>query len=272
MQTTRDRTWRDHMRTGRKIEEFEVDGYRMVFLHVTEQSSFMQYRYRLIVFPKRQKEPILSLNLESNPVADTCCLGAHIGNGHENLGFAEASMSEADFGTWALDNAKRYLGIKGEPPTPQGGIRMPDAEPPEKDLRGLAEDAFDLAHALVAFRKKMNKKAGGFLGMFRKIDYNAIDQTGRDLKAKCDSLQERIAAACAASAQSDFASGLQHYATALCAAVDLLAQKTDMMLRLSKDPKSVDWSEFSSVTDAEQEALGQCQTTGDRLTQMYHAL
>ena len=272
MQTTRDRTWCDHMRTGRKIEEFEIDGYRMVLLHVTEQSSFMQYHYRLIVFPKRRKEPVLSLNLESNPVAGTCCLGAHIGDGHENLGFVEASMSQNDFETWALDNAKRYLGIKGEPPTAQGGIRMVDAEPSQEGLRTLAEDSFELAHALVAFRKKMNKKAGGFLGMFRKIDYNEIDQTARDLKAKFDSLQERIAGTAGARDQSDFASGLQAYAAALCEAADLLAQKTDIMLQLSKNPKSVDWSQFKRVTDDEQEALGQCQGTGDRLTQMYHAM
>jgi hypothetical protein len=107
----------------------------MVFLHITEQSSFMQYHYRLIVFPKGQEEPILSLNLESNPMAGTSCLGAHIGDGHENLGFAEVSMSEADFRTWAVDHAKKYLSIGGSPPKPSMRIEIVETEPPSAHRR-----------------------------------------------------------------------------------------------------------------------------------------
>jgi hypothetical protein len=106
MKTTKDQTWRAHMQTGRILEDVTIGDYRMVLLKVTQQSSFMQYHYRLIAFPKGRSEPVLSLNLESNPAAGTCCLGAHLPKGHDNLGFVDENM-EVDpkgwpAGRWSL--------------------------------------------------------------------------------------------------------------------------------------------------------------------------
>jgi len=113
------------MQTGRILEDINIGDYRMVLLKVTQQSSFMYYHYRLIAFPKGTSEPVLSLNLESNPKAHTCCLGAHLPEGHDNLGFADKNMSEDNFRTWAFDMAERYLGLtQTPPPTPGARIRI----------------------------------------------------------------------------------------------------------------------------------------------------
>lgn len=127
MKTTKDQTWLVHMQTGRILEDINIGNYRMVFIKVTQQSSFIHYHYRLIAFPSGSSEPILSLNLESNPMARTLCLGAHLPEGHDNLGFVDENMSEGAFRTWAFDIAKKYLGLTQSPPsTPIGGIRISD--------------------------------------------------------------------------------------------------------------------------------------------------
>jgi len=95
METTKDQTWNDHMQTGQILEDVTIGDYRIVLVKVVEQSSFIHYHYRLIAFPKGRSEPVLSLNLESNPAAGTCCLGAHLPEGHDNLGFADEDMESA---------------------------------------------------------------------------------------------------------------------------------------------------------------------------------
>jgi len=125
MKATNDQTWREHMKTGDILEEITNDNYRMVLVKVTQQSSFIHYHYRLIVFTKESSEPILSLNLESCRMFRTCCLGAHISEGHDNLGVADINMSQSSFRTWALDMANRYLGIGQSPPPSPDAIFRP---------------------------------------------------------------------------------------------------------------------------------------------------
>jgi hypothetical protein len=145
------------MQTGQKLEDFTLGGYRVVFLKVTQQSSFIHYHYRLIVFPLGKHEPVLSLNLESNPVAETCCLGAHIGDGHDNLGLADRNMPAKDFKSWGIENAKRYLGLAHEPPpTPEASISMSDSEDVEDEqaLPDLPSIASFLGAELKSEREK----------------------------------------------------------------------------------------------------------------------
>lgn len=107
MEATRDRTWRDHMKSGQILEEGKLGQFRMVLLKVTKQSSFVNYHYRMIFFLDGGREPVLSLNLEST--SGDAFLGAHIGDVHENHGDGDLHMSIQDFREWALATAKHYL-------------------------------------------------------------------------------------------------------------------------------------------------------------------
>ncbi len=141
------------MQTGRILEDTIVGNYRMVFLKVTQQSSFMHYHYRLIAFPKGEGEPVLSLNLESNPSAGTCCLGAHLPEGHDNLGFADENMQQSEFRAWAYEISKRYLGLaQSLPPIPEAELRVSgDDEKTAENLPTHTDDLFrDLGNRLLA--------------------------------------------------------------------------------------------------------------------------
>jgi hypothetical protein len=251
-----------------------VKSYRLPVTQLFVHPPFMQYHYRLIAFPKGQSEPVLSLNLESNPAAGTCCLGAHLPEGHHNLGFAEQKMSQSDFRAWALDTAKRYLGLTQSPaPIPEGGLYISnDDEDSGPDLHKLTADSFQIAHEYVDFRNNMNKKAGGFLGMFRKIDYGAINSSAIELDRKFASLLDAVLSAIADNEGHPLARPLLEYTEALCTAVNLTKQKTDMMLKLSQKPGSIHWDQFNDIIGREDDALRRCQSTGDRLTTLFRSM
>jgi len=262
------------MKSGKKIEDVVVGAYRMVFLKVTQQTSFMQYHYRLIVFPKGKDEAVLSLNLESNPTAGTCCLGAHLPEGHDNLGSVEQDMPEGQFRKWAFDTAEQYLGLsETPPPVPEGGIRVTnDDADSATDLTRLVADSFQFAHEYVDFRNRMNTKAGGFLGMFRKSDYGAINSGAIQIESKASSLLEKALSVGGNNAGHALILPLREYAEALCVATALTRLKTDLMLQLFQKPGSVPWADFNAITQGEEHALDKCQATGDRLTTLFRAM
>lgn len=135
------------MRSGQILEDTKFADYRRVFLKVTRQSSHIQYAYRMIFFPDRSLEPILSLNLEYS--SGFYFLGAHVGDHHENHGDADQNMSAQAFKTWALNMAGHYLGFNPTPPpTPTARTTVLDGnhrssehrEVPKSDLASVASD------------------------------------------------------------------------------------------------------------------------------------
>lgn len=138
MSPTKDQTWRKHMEKEEIHEEFALSGYKMVLITVRQQVSFMEYLYRLIVFPEGKNEPVLSLNLEKNPLSRTCCLGAHISNSHDNLGFADENMTIEDFRSWAVGEAKKYLKLSNTTPYPNTTFQFSKKED-NKDTDGLGK-------------------------------------------------------------------------------------------------------------------------------------
>lgn len=273
MKTTKDRTWREHMQTGTILEEALLGSYRMVFLKIEKQNFNMHYYYRLIVFPKDAQEPILSLNLEFYPPSGTCCLGAHLPEGHDNLGTADARMLQKDFRAWAFDTAAGYLNLNGtDPPEKQAWSRVSDSELKVKtDLIALTTESFQLAHEYVDFRRKMNKKAGGILGMFRNIDYDTINREAHQLKSRLVEFREMSFSVQLDDNYNILAIPLYEYIEALCEAVSLTVQKTERMLKLSKSPRSVRWIDFRHIDDEEHQALIKCQSTGEVLTKLYRS-
>jgi len=117
-----DKTWKAHMQYGEKLEDFELAGYRMVFLRIRKQSFLIHYHLRLIVFPSGKSEPVLSLNLESNFASPQYFLCADMKNMHANLGHADKDILEEDFKTWAIERAKEFLQVTSEQKVPQKDI------------------------------------------------------------------------------------------------------------------------------------------------------
>jgi len=106
-----DQTWREHLKTGKVLEEFNLGDFKMVAIRVTQQFyPLIFYHYRLLCFPMDTDEPILALNLESTSLG-TCFLSAFIEDKHLNYGPAYINMSYEEFKSWALSMIKEHLGI-----------------------------------------------------------------------------------------------------------------------------------------------------------------
>ena len=104
-----DRSWRHHLEQGEILERWQMGGYRVVMLRVTEQISVIYYHLRVLFFAEGPV-PVFSANLESSLFHDARPLGVHTVDAHFNHGPAGPETSPQDFKRWALGVAGQYLG------------------------------------------------------------------------------------------------------------------------------------------------------------------
>ena len=273
MKPTRDKTWKRHLSTGRVIKTFEKEGYRFVFIKVTKQSSFIIYFFRLIVFPINSDNPVLSLNLEENPAANTCCLGAHIASGHVNHGFASKDMLEKDFIDWAMENANKYLQLTldifhDQPEETQINDNI------ESCLIDLIHDLFKLSHEFVDFRKKIKKITGRYLRIFSKINYEELSEEA--LYFTNDFANLRLVVFNMNTDNFSYNTmalynALKDHIEDVCDASDIVLKKMELSLEFSKKVWTASWKEFHKVCNIELNTLDKCQISGDKLTSLYHS-
>ena len=137
-------------------------------------------------------------------------------------------------------------------------------------LNRMMEDSFRLAREYVAFMKKTNSEAGSPTGIFRKIDYISFSTDAAALEARIYKLRVEIFKAIPKEVDtSETACALREYIDALCEASYITRQKTDLMLKLSKEAGSVSWSDFKALVKKENRALQRCQSSGDKLNSLY---
>lgn len=105
-----DDTWAEHLAIGEVLEDTTRDGYRIVFIRLTEeqqQDEMMVYFYRAIWFPEGSDDPVLVFNLEKSFAG--YFLGAFTSDAHLNFGPAQPGMSFEEFEVKALDLSKGLL-------------------------------------------------------------------------------------------------------------------------------------------------------------------
>jgi hypothetical protein len=105
-----DDTWRKHLAIGEILEDKTENGYRTVFIRLTEEQQrdeMMQYFYRAIWFPEGSNEPVLVFNLEKSFAG--YFLGAFTRDAHLNFGPAQPGMSFEEFEVKALELSKGLL-------------------------------------------------------------------------------------------------------------------------------------------------------------------
>lgn len=199
----------------------------------------------------------------------TACRGMSHGDFWEAKAEFSLTYSTNDLDRMTNDDARSAHRTQARvSPSPRTSSRSSAGE-----LKVLAEDAFELAHELVAFQDKMNKTAGSFWGMFRTIDYASIHEGSALLCRRFSDLRAKIRAHMRPQEPADrLPSLLRDYSEALCDASGFLEQKTSMMLQNSRQPNSVSHSTFMSVARLEDQALQRCQNTGDKLTAEYRSL
>ncbi len=109
MEPISDLTWMQQILSGTVRERFKYDDYRAVALELPSSGRRKSpYHFRLLFFPKDEKKPILSLNVESS-ILGSYCLTEHAGQKHINLGPTEFELSYEKFKNWALKEAEKIL-------------------------------------------------------------------------------------------------------------------------------------------------------------------
>jgi hypothetical protein len=110
MEPIADFSWMKDLLTGRVLERFPLEPYRVVGVELqpAEETGTTQYHYRLLVFPPEGNKPVLSLNLETS-LLGSACLTEQAGREHLVLGLAEESMSYEEFRRWAVARARHEL-------------------------------------------------------------------------------------------------------------------------------------------------------------------
>lgn len=113
-------SWRVHLATGIVLEEDLYGDYRLIGVEITQQGSVVEYKYRLLFFPLKEKVPILAINLEKNAFAEQLgggayFLGIHDSSTHHNMGYAldgRADINYDDFRDVAWPLAAQRLKLE----------------------------------------------------------------------------------------------------------------------------------------------------------------
>jgi len=286
MKETIDQTWRKNLETGKIIEVFENENYRIIFLKVNEQSSFIHYLFRLLVLPRDKDETILSFNLELNPIAQTCCLGVHTNKGHSNHGFAETTMTEKDFFIWAITNLPKYFRLSQEIKDKfhihyminyysfQEVSKNFDHE--MEPILTFSQIFFALSHAYADFYKSINKKTGKFLyTLFKKIDYEDLLKGAKEINQKLNGFRIKVIDNSHISKNSKTSriyNALLENLNDVINASEITIKKMEISLRQSKGTKELNWQEFNEIVKSELIALDKCQKSGEILTHLYQLI
>jgi len=109
--------WMRDLLEGHVVERIPLQGFRAVAVELDPQNErhHSQYRYRLLVFPRQERKPVLSLNLETS-LLGTPCLTEQMGSAHQVVAEdVEEEMEYAEFRRWALERALADLHLKHEP-------------------------------------------------------------------------------------------------------------------------------------------------------------
>jgi hypothetical protein len=120
MQPIFEPSWRVHLATGLVVEEDLYGDYRVIGVEITRQMTAVEYKYRLLFFPIKEKFPVLAINLEKNAFADSFgggayFLGVHDASAHYNMGFALDGSADIDYDefraeAWRLAKDRLNLG------------------------------------------------------------------------------------------------------------------------------------------------------------------
>ncbi len=286
MKATIDQTWRNNLKAGKVIEVFEIKNYRILFLKVNEQSSFVHYLYRLLVLPAEMEETFLSLNLEVNPIAKTCCLGAHTKDGHYNLGFADITMSEKEFYIWAITTLPRFFKLSSELKDKLHIFYMvnyysfyetsKNVDHAMEPILTFSQIFFALSHAYADFYKSINKKRGTFLySLFKKIEYEDLLKEAKEINQKFHDFKIKIIDSKHLSKNpktSKIYNALLENLNDVLIASEITMRKMEISVRQSKGIKELNRQEFTEIVKKELIALDKCQESGDILTHMYQSI
>lgn len=141
----------------------------------------------------------------------------------------------------------------------------------------FAEEAFELGHAFMDLRQRVNKECGTFWSLFRNlfrtVNYQAFVRGAEELKGRIVELRENIDVFLEPSddAESEFNRRLTLHVDALLDAVNLTLRKFQCMAHKAESARSgPSWEQWQQVVQDEMNVLEKCNSSGKALTRYYH--
>lgn len=265
MNTTIDRTWEDHIKSGTILSQFKWNQYGATLLKVNKQNSFIHYIYRLLLFPFNESEPLLSFNLEVNPLTNTCCLGVHTPEGHVNHGEANPAMSEQDFRNWAMETLYRYLSY---------GLDSEDTPGDDGPIyRNLCQQMFYLSHRYNDLKNSIENDILSSPKMLMNSDYHGFNTLAKEVYFEISEFKNTLSnlkKTKLGTEYTDILNLLYDHCLDLQFASDTLVDQTELIEAFATDHSSVKWSKILRHGKKINKALKRCQKSGDLLTERYH--
>ncbi len=144
-------------------------------------------------------------------------------------------------------------------------------------LFDFAEKAFELGHAFVDLRNRVNRECGTFWSLFRnlfrRVNYQSFVGAAEGLKGRIQELHENIEIFVKPSndAENEFYRYLTHHVDALLKLLDVTLRKFQTLARKAQSARyGPSWQEFQEIVQEEMSALEKCDSSGKALTELYH--
>jgi hypothetical protein len=144
------------------------------------------------------------------------------------------------------------------------------------ELFDFAEEAFDLGHAFVDLRDRVNRECGTFWSLirnlFRTVDYDAFLRAAQVLRDRAAQLRGQIDTFVSPSddAEREFSRRLAFHVDALVRVTELTSRKFDFMARKAAGVRDrTTWKEWQEIIRDESAILEDCDSSGKALTRYY---